>query len=378
MKCRNTLGSYECDCPDGYLKIDQSTCKDINECEIFRHEEACKDERSKCINTPGAYKCLCPSGYSYLGHPTYKCTDIDECSLDANKCGQGHKCINTEGQYQCQCAEGYKPDSSFRQCIDVDECSLQSFNGSMPCPSGQCVNREGGYECECPTGFRLDANNQCVDIQECQEIIGICQSQQQSSGDQNCVNLHGSYRCVNADCPPRYQKSSLPDGFRCEVPVQLRCLHGNQSCNSLLPVTLDKVFVELLSLTRVPRVLRRFRPSRYLTSSQMRIDVREHYAYDLETKQPLNIRDAFKLRMSSTQRGMVELMLLKEIRDPADILISIYTIEEEKVITDTRLHIFITEMAQERVKRSQQGSNYSRRRKRRYISRWGQQALLLL
>jgi len=34
-------------------------------------------------------------------------TDVNECSADADACGQGH-CVNVIGSFECQCATGYR------------------------------------------------------------------------------------------------------------------------------------------------------------------------------------------------------------------------------------------------------------------------------
>ena len=53
--CKNTDGSFQCECPKGYMYSRSSgKCLDINECE---DENPCKN--GKCVNTPGSFKCKC-------------------------------------------------------------------------------------------------------------------------------------------------------------------------------------------------------------------------------------------------------------------------------------------------------------------------------
>ena len=53
--CKNTNGSFECECPKGYVYSRSSgKCLDVNECE---DSSPCKN--AKCVNTPGSFKCEC-------------------------------------------------------------------------------------------------------------------------------------------------------------------------------------------------------------------------------------------------------------------------------------------------------------------------------
>jgi len=61
-ECRNTVGSYECLCADGFQK-DQRTngryCLDVNECDL----DQCP-RNSECINTQGSFYCRCHRGFT--------------------------------------------------------------------------------------------------------------------------------------------------------------------------------------------------------------------------------------------------------------------------------------------------------------------------
>ncbi|GBN76587.1 hypothetical protein AVEN_64591-1 [Araneus ventricosus] len=75
--CRNTFGSFECECPDGYtghngrIVEPGEVCEDINECQ--ESPSACWFyDHVKCVNLPGSYKCECLQGYeptSYSNDP---------------------------------------------------------------------------------------------------------------------------------------------------------------------------------------------------------------------------------------------------------------------------------------------------------------------
>ena len=52
--CKNTVGSYECQCPTGYNFDDSSgDCDDINECDYI----ICEGRYSTCVNVEGSYWC---------------------------------------------------------------------------------------------------------------------------------------------------------------------------------------------------------------------------------------------------------------------------------------------------------------------------------
>ncbi|XP_031570080.1 uncharacterized protein LOC116304478 [Actinia tenebrosa] len=97
--CRNTYGSYYCQCKTGYTGNGKQ-CTDIDECTT---DSPCH-VNATCINIPGSYVCRCKNGYSGDG---FSCSDINECATNTHHCDRNAYCNNTEGSYRCTCNRGY-------------------------------------------------------------------------------------------------------------------------------------------------------------------------------------------------------------------------------------------------------------------------------
>ncbi|CAF4420087.1 unnamed protein product, partial [Adineta steineri] len=79
---------------------------------------------SECRNTPGSYVCDCTSGYKMVNERGI-CEDINECELSPNICEQ--KCINIQGSYYCLCKEGYRLNSDKQTCRGEDFVFINIF-----------------------------------------------------------------------------------------------------------------------------------------------------------------------------------------------------------------------------------------------------------
>ncbi|XP_026543354.1 EGF-containing fibulin-like extracellular matrix protein 2 [Notechis scutatus] len=173
QQCINTIGSFHCQCPEGYRKIG-TECVDIDECR-YRY---CQH---RCVNSPGSFTCQCESGFQ-LASNNRSCVDVNECEMGA-PCKQ--RCFNTYGTFICRCNQGYELDHNGFTCKDVDECSYSNYLCQY-----QCVNEPGHFSCICPQGYNLVSTRLCQDINECETDSHQC------TESQNCVNFHGGYRCV--------------------------------------------------------------------------------------------------------------------------------------------------------------------------------------
>jgi len=106
--CINTIGSYQCECYEGFIQSKD----DMHTCVMHCTEEQCPAECDPNNNE----QCNCPDGF--LLEDTM-CLDIDECT--SNYCD--HKCDNTPGGYVCSCREGYL-------LLKDGTCEEKDFDGS--------------------------------------------------------------------------------------------------------------------------------------------------------------------------------------------------------------------------------------------------------
>ena len=204
--CTNTIGSYKCDCLEGFYNVSDTLCSDIDECIIDNGN--CSQF---CTNNEGSYECSCLSGYQMLGFSG--CADINECSLNNGNCSQN--CSNTVGSYECSCLSGYQM-LGFSGCADIDECSLNNGNCSH-----NCSNTVGSYECFCLPGFLKHGFTECSLTDECDTNNGGCHH--------NCTNSIDGYVC---SCFEGFKVSSL-NSSHCDKDPNAGT--GEQNANSKGP-----------------------------------------------------------------------------------------------------------------------------------------------
>ncbi|CAH2055916.1 unnamed protein product, partial [Iphiclides podalirius] len=86
------------------------------------------------------------------------CEDVDECSVESNRCHATQVCANMAGKYRCSCPRGFLSLGAGQRCLDVNECE-QEIHGC----EFACVNVAGGYVCACPRHLRLHVDrHHCV------------------------------------------------------------------------------------------------------------------------------------------------------------------------------------------------------------------------
>ncbi|CAG2249156.1 unnamed protein product [Mytilus edulis] len=97
--CVDFKENYTCVCTDGWKGENCTT--DINECLNKKRATVCP-LHSDCFNTVGSYGCNCKNGYQ---DKNGDCTDVNEC--ERKPCPEHSNCTNTIGSFMCTCWIGY-------------------------------------------------------------------------------------------------------------------------------------------------------------------------------------------------------------------------------------------------------------------------------
>ncbi|KAL3861926.1 hypothetical protein ACJMK2_007937, partial [Sinanodonta woodiana] len=180
-ECRNSMGSYVCECQRGFAKNSSGHCADINECE-YQDMNSCEQ---RCNNVQGSYTCSCRTGYTQSIENPYSCTDIDECFLRISACQQD--CENLPGRFNCLCYPGYELEQDRKTCRKLED--LCEGTG-LTCDH-VCVSDSNGTRCTCNQGYKLVDDTICTDINECAEGS----SSNTCNPPDGCVNNNGSFEC---------------------------------------------------------------------------------------------------------------------------------------------------------------------------------------
>ncbi|CAI9740245.1 fibrillin-2-like, isoform X2 [Octopus vulgaris] len=190
----------------GHIEDPNGNRKDINECLEDKH--LCI--RGVCKNTEGSFTCQCPRGY-VLDKTGTKCVDLDEC--EHGFCDEN--CENMPGSYHCECPPGYSEHYYWKSCVDVDECMM-----GTPCGDGGCVNMPGSYNCNCKLGENFDPRQGT-----CMNGFNVCNSAPCTFGcspyginDYVCGCPTGYQRigqghCISTISPANISAPNIPEGM---------------------------------------------------------------------------------------------------------------------------------------------------------------------
>ncbi|CAJ0569491.1 unnamed protein product, partial [Mesorhabditis spiculigera] len=176
FKCIDSIGSYSCQCSDGYVNIDAFHCKDIDEC----LQDPCL-ANSECVNKDGTFECLCDDGYNKTetgkGPLDYHCDIFPICDKQPDICDRKtSKCemIPNKPAYTCTCLPGYAKADEKAPCKDINECETDEIKNHLNGlgKNVTCKNNDGGYELECKTGYKTVESKEtkllvCGPINEC-------------------------------------------------------------------------------------------------------------------------------------------------------------------------------------------------------------------
>ena len=187
--CVNVVGSFRCDCTQGYIQQASGTCVDINECALNPCQQICE-------NTVGGFVCKCHDGFQ-LNVTTGMCFTNQTCNLN---CSNG-VCGVVNGSEVCFCDDGYEEGSVADSCVDINECADPPLHSC----EHNCTNVEKTYTCSCRSGYVLRTDSlSCGDFNECDDIFTVA-----CPATEICVNTVGSYSCV-APTTPTQSTTSVP------------------------------------------------------------------------------------------------------------------------------------------------------------------------
>lgn len=169
--------SYKCDCGNGYVGDNTTSCTDPNEC---LPDNPCDDDGDvgsamACspISAPGSgYNCTCDSGFDFVGG-----TCTSQCNAGNNPCGIGGTCtVIGTGGWSCSCGLGYVSTSGILPtCINLNACDAEALGNCTSFSGNGCTDQAPPsltYACNCGNAAYVNGTGSngkpaCVNKDEC-------------------------------------------------------------------------------------------------------------------------------------------------------------------------------------------------------------------
>ncbi|KAJ8036570.1 Latent-transforming growth factor beta-binding protein 4 [Holothuria leucospilota] len=156
------------------------------------------------------------------------------CQVDVND--EVASCLSTIGEARRPCAEGFvKID---QQCQDINECQELS----SPCNDGDnnvtCFNTQGSYNCRCNPGFSREspaslctANMECTVDSDCTGNNEVCRMSYDNVLRCQCVSGYTGATCVDideCDCTAEFAECiNVCENEECQM---MKCAGNNEVC----------------------------------------------------------------------------------------------------------------------------------------------------
>uniref|UniRef100_A0A8C4TFG9 Fibrillin-1-like n=1 Tax=Erpetoichthys calabaricus TaxID=27687 RepID=A0A8C4TFG9_ERPCA len=246
-ECSNTIGSYVCNCPQGYYSLltgpDASVDARGGHCYLSLLNGRCGNEQQQ---TKTKTQCCCDSGrcWAYVGIPEmcpmrgteeYRklCTSLPELyppngrpippdqqpyPPDSRPLPPDSRPLPPDSRPYPPDSRPYPPDS---RPYPPDTIVPQNISDACQryrnlCLNGRCIPIPGSYRCECNMGFRLDIRGECIDDDECER---------NPCANADCINTQGSYFC---QCHSGFQSTAT----RTECRDLDECVANGRICNN--------------------------------------------------------------------------------------------------------------------------------------------------
>ncbi|CAK8680339.1 unnamed protein product [Clavelina lepadiformis] len=174
--CYNTVGSYQCECDEGFeMNVETGECEESEVTPVVSDAPCTVNPcgAARCVEVGTSYRCECPEGYDYEDGA---CEDIDECAENRHNCALNARCENIVGSFVCMCNPGFQGDGV--TCAEITCPGNQVFSTCAGCVTNcedrgrpQICTLQCRMECTCPPQT-FKNGDMCVTADQCPESGG--------------------------------------------------------------------------------------------------------------------------------------------------------------------------------------------------------------